>query len=243
MAEFLPRDYSKFGRYQGIYCKLYDRYFEMPLSEIDRKCSAIFAELERDFIKGWEWHECLSFIEFILQHTDNSKSYDETYTVPRLNRILEEQGVGFRMMGFMIVPIVEPDQVEAIRLMSSNPSVSEGSKRHIANALSELRPNGPIDQGAVVREAISAVEAQAQVVASTPNASLGVALESLNRQKPLHPALKKALGQLYGYTSDEKGVRHAAEGWDTNVSTEDAIFMVIACSAFVSWLAAQNQPK
>jgi hypothetical protein len=55
----------------------------------------------------------------------------------------------------------------------------------------------------------------------------------------LHPAFRSALDKLYGFACDEKGIRHASDGFDDNITTEDAIFFVVACSAFVNWLSAK----
>ncbi|WGS63939.1 hypothetical protein [Marinitoga aeolica] len=43
--------------------------------------------------------------------------------------------------------------------------------------------------------------------------------------------------KLYGYTSDEKGIRHALlEGESTNISFDEAKFMLVSCSAYVNYL-------
>ena len=54
-------------------------------------------------------------------------------------------------------------------------------------------------------------------------------------KKPMHAALRQALEKLYGYTSDEKGVRHALLD-EATVDEADARFMMVACSAFVTYL-------
>lgn len=51
----------------------------------------------------------------------------------------------------------------------------------------------------------------------------------------IHPALNKALHQIYGYTSDDPGIRHG--GTETaNVDAALAQFMLVSCSAFVNYL-------
>ena len=53
----------------------------------------------------------------------------------------------------------------------------------------------------------------------------------------MHSAMKKAFAALYGYASDEKGIRHSLifEG-AAKVDETDAIFMFGACDSFVSYL-------
>ncbi|HAE28382.1 MAG TPA: hypothetical protein DCG58_14560, partial [Hyphomonas adhaerens] len=46
--------------------------------------------------------------------------------------------------------------------------------------------------------------------------------------------------QLYGYTSDEEGVRHALVfNEKSTVDEVDALFMLGACASFVSYLLAR----
>jgi len=53
----------------------------------------------------------------------------------------------------------------------------------------------------------------------------------------MHGALKKGFLAIYGFTSDEQGIRHALLDKDApDVDEVDALFMIGACSAFVSYL-------
>ena len=53
--------------------------------------------------------------------------------------------------------------------------------------------------------------------------------------KEIHSALKSAFWSLYGYTSDESGIRHNT-GIDEKTTFEEAKFMLVACSAFLNYL-------
>jgi hypothetical protein len=45
---------------------------------------------------------------------------------------------------------------------------------------------------------------------------------------------------LYGYTSDEKGIRHPLLGSDVaKVHMPEAVFMYGACAAFITYLVAR----
>lgn len=49
--------------------------------------------------------------------------------------------------------------------------------------------------------------------------------------------MKAAFNSLYGYTSDEQGIRHAHLNEPSSKPDEaDALFMIGACAAFVSYL-------
>ena len=58
----------------------------------------------------------------------------------------------------------------------------------------------------------------------------------------MHPALKQAFANLYGYTSDEEGIRHALlEEAVSRSGQDEAVFMLGACASFASYLARKGQ--
>jgi hypothetical protein len=91
-----------------------------------------------------------------------------------------------------------------------------------------------------VRESIHAVEAVA-VRLAPGTGTLGAALKVLEQRGHLHGGLKAAFSSLYGYSSDEEGVRHALVfGDEAQVDEADALFMLGACASFVSYLLARG---
>ena len=72
--------------------------------------------------------------------------------------------------------------------------------------------------------------------ASNGWATLGDALKQLSKAHSVHPALKAGLLNLYGYTNDSGGIRHAMTDGDEPTFAE-AKFMVITCSAFVNYIS------
>ena len=89
---------------------------------------------------------------------------------------------------------------------------------------------------ASIRESIHAVEAAARVL--EPGAqTLGPGLSKLEKSMRIHPALGKGFGSLYGFTNDEKGIRHALlDEPVAQVDETDALYMLGSCAAFVSYL-------
>lgn len=54
----------------------------------------------------------------------------------------------------------------------------------------------------------------------------------------IHPALKKGFSNIYGYTSDASGIRHALLD-EPNLDFENAKYMLVSCSAFINYLASK----
>ena len=72
---------------------------------------------------------------------------------------------------------------------------------------------------------------------------LSKALAKLEQKIAIHPAMKKGFTSLYAYTSDEGGIRHALLEDAAKVDEADALFMLGACAAFVSYLLNKARPN
>jgi hypothetical protein len=92
----------------------------------------------------------------------------------------------------------------------------------------------------VVHEAVSGVEGVARVLLDNDRITLGDALKELKKRKILHSSLVKSIEGVWGYSSDEPGVRHGAR---KSVSTKqhEAEFAVQLCEAALRLLLALDQ--
>lgn len=152
-----------------------------------------------------------------------------------LNALFEEEFVGYRMIAHEITPIT--NEVEINEIKASLDIEFEGSKSHIKKGLSLLSDREKPDYKNSIKESISAVESICQIICKDDKATLGKALNKLEESgTKLHRSLKEAFSKLYGYTSDEGGIRHAEGLFESNVSFEDAKFMLVTCCAFVNYL-------
>jgi hypothetical protein len=134
-----------------------------------------------------------------------------------------------------IIPVGSDAERETLARAFADVAASEfhGARAHLRNAGSELTAG---EYGPSIRESIHAVEAVARVL--EPGAqTLRPALSKLEKSVRIHPALGKGFGSLYGFTSDEKGIRHALlDEPVAQVDEADALYMLGSCAAFVSYL-------
>ena len=134
-----------------------------------------------------------------------------------------------------IIPVGSDAERETLARAFADVAASEshGARAHLRNAGSELTAG---EYGPSIRESIHAVEAVARVL--EPGAqTLRPALLKLEKSVRIHPALGKGFGSLYGFTSDEKGIRHALlDEPVAQVDEADALYMLGSCAAFVSYL-------
>ena len=135
-----------------------------------------------------------------------------------------------------ILSAVTPDEgrtvVDALRTLRQ--AGFNGSAAHLRVAAERIDAG---DWAGSVRESIHAVESVARQLDPEAAQTLGPALDSLETRGVLHPALKGAFSKLYGYASDEQGVRHALlDRANARVGQDEAVFMLGACAAFASFL-------
>jgi hypothetical protein len=95
--------------------------------------------------------------------------------------------------------------------------------------------------GDSVRESVHAVESAARVLSEDSKTTLAPALAKLQSNLGMHPAFKKALVSLYGYSSDEAGIRHSLLEDEARVDMHDALFMLGACASFVTFLIGKGR--
>ena len=114
-----------------------------------------------------------------------------------------------------------------------------GARAHLLKAAEAINGEKFAD---AVRESIHAVESVAKVISRQAHRTLGPAIKELQeRQLLTHGALAEGFIKLYGYTNDEKGIRHALQEEDkANVGQEEAVFMFGACASFCGYLCRKQ---
>ena len=198
--------------------------------------------------KNNEWYEKLNLLEFVIQYIydDDERYYTKRFNpnnyslagafVDMINSEFERLNFAYRVINKEIVEITSKEEIAAIETAIDN--APNNIRMHLNRAL-ELyaqRPEG--DYRNSIKESISAVEAFCRE--KTGENTLGKALNKLEKNGIVFPdVLKHAFDKLYAYTNQpDAGIRHALMD-DTGVYTpqaEEAIFMLVSCSAFINYL-------
>ena len=159
----------------------------------------------------------------------------------RINKILEEEKSGYRIVNNRVAKITDKKEIESVEESISNPYGAVGI--HIKKALELYSDRESPDYENSIKESISAVESMCCVITgeSGAQATLGKMLKSIESKGiTIHSAQKEAFSKLYGFTSDAGGIRHGSIDF-TNAPSEDALYMLISCSAFVNYLTAKYE--
>lgn len=225
-------------------------YCEFISPDIERKIKFyqddIFATYILTPIMESLYGDVLSLIEYITNYfiackvTYLDKNWNECRYpfIEDINRVFEQEYVGYRFIDGEITPI--SDEMEVAEIEQSLDIGFQGCRAHFKKALSFLSDREKPDYKNCIKESISAVESICQIIIGKDSATLGKALKVLEgKGVVLHSALKNAFSSLYGYTSDEGGIRHAEGLFESNVTFEEAKYMLVSCCAFVNYLIAE----
>lgn len=206
-------------------------YFKEPMDSIPQHADDVMNIIRNHFFKA-QWFEVYDFIEFVLSSKKN-KEMEEHF-----NFILEKELAGYRIVDQLFVKIT--DEQEKLSIESAlTIGPFEGVKIHYKQALQHLSNREAPDYRNSIKESISAVESLASELSGKSNATLGDALDVLENDGLLHPALKKGFSALYGYTSNANGIRHALIE-ESDVDATDAKYFLISCSSFTNYMISKH---
>lgn len=231
--------------------RLLDNVFSIFISnnlelEIRFKNDSFASKYIFSYILGGTFDEVLTIVEFFANEMsllkdehlrDSSKWDDPPYPdcKKEINDLFEQEFVGYRMIDKQITPIIDKIEVDAINQALSNSF--DGPKSHIRKALAFLSDRDNPDYKNSIKESISAVESMCRIIMNDEKVTLGQAIKKLSDNGiKIHKSLSKAFNELYGYTSDEKGVRHSNGFGEGNVAFAETKYMLVTCCAFVNYL-------
>lgn len=154
-----------------------------------------------------------------------------------INKLFREEYVGYTLMDDMMIPITNDAEIESIKKSLELEKPFKNVSDHLLKAVKLLSDDKKPDYKNSIKESISSVESMCKIITNDEKSDLGKALNKLKSHGvKIHPALFNAYNALYGYTSDEGGIRHAGGLLEEGVGFEEAQYMLVSCSAFVNYL-------
>ncbi len=231
-AKWNERDYAGFyinnASLNTLMQSFWVIHFKQPIDTMPPFEKAVGIVREEFFSRSW--NEVYDLIEFTAQ---TGKEEFNVIFREFCNVLLERENSAYRFVDTELVQITAPEEIKSIEDAVS--SKIDGVRIHLAQALSLLSDRKKPDYRNSIKESISAVECVCRLVSGDKSATLGAALKRIGEKEKLHPALEKAFSALYGYTSDEGGIRHSLLE-EAKLTFTDAKFMLVTCSAFVNYL-------
>ena len=190
-------------------------------------------KLRNYLIQSNEWYVIFDFIEHYLHLCDEETKCTMT---EEFNRILQDEVSAYRIVDNLVVPIT--NESELLSIKNAQETKYDVVNTHMAKAVELYADRKKPDYENSIKESISAVESICCIITgqSGAKATLGKTIRKLKDNGiHIHSALENAFSSLFGYTSDESGIRHGGIDF-ANAPSEDAKFMLVTCSAFINYL-------
>ena len=227
------------GTWEDLLRDTHAWHFNFPLDEWDSRFRGVCRWL-RHHVEREAFHQVFDLIEFILGHRACPSDF-----ATAMQAVLSSCQLAYTIdMGppAVILPAATAEEGDRLteNLSELRNAGLNASATHLRRASKCINEG---DSAGSVRESIHAVESVARQIDPKASKDLRAALTSLERERKLHPAFKQAISKLYGYTSDEQGIRHALlDKAEANVTIDEAVFMLGACASFASYLWRKHRP-
>lgn len=240
---FDKRTTSYYGRTteEELLSSLWARHFKRPLDELPRP-DRTWEKVKEEILEG-QWFDALEVLERIIKvlaHVEEERGeYYRDAFAEAINDRFETYLVGYRFIGNEITPVDSSAEAAAIESALEDALSVAGARHALERAVELLADRQNPDYPNSVKESVSAVEAVTKKI--TGETTLGAGLKKLQESGlTIHPALKDGWLKLYGWASDEDGVRHGAID-AASVDQTMAKYILVSCSAFVSYLTEEGR--
>jgi hypothetical protein len=210
--------------------------FYRPIDEIDSEYQEVLAAFRRAFFDA-DWHKVLDVIESMAAMLGEHGVDDELFGY-MVNYFLEDHFSGFRLIDGRLMSIVEEVEIASVhKSIDATQSGFYGAGTQIRKAAALLSQRPEPDYLNCIKESISAVESIIKQLMGEKGGGIKLALNRLDEALKLHPSLKTSILKLYGYASDEDGIRHAILE-KSHAGFNEAKFALVTCSAIANFLIA-----
>ena len=236
-ADFVPMAEESYyflaQEWQNIMRQFYLWHGNVPLDELEINYELVCKDL-KERVYDLSFNRVFDLIQFVIRQPECTDAFSES-----IGQAFEHCRLAYTITKDQprtIIPAVTEAEGKAITT-----SMSELSKAGLVGSESHLRKSAECinrrEWADSIRESIHAVESVARQIAPDKSHTLAQSLKSLDSDGSLHPALIEACKKLYGYTSDEHGIRHALlDRKDSKAGRDEAVFMFGACASFASYL-------
>lgn len=212
-------------------------FFKRPIDNLPIQYGEYYGQVNysdaiyeiRDWYYNSDWDLALDFVEYCVNYNENL--YSELF-----NNFFKREMSAYRFVDGSLVEINSKEEVVEIEKAIKSVNKFKSVKTHLKRAVELYADKKNPDYRNSIKESISAVESLSKIIVQDDKTTLGQALKIIEKKHSIPGSLKSAFSALYGYTSDEGGIRHSLLEKNVKVEMEEARFMLIACSAFVSTL-------
>lgn len=225
------------------------KFLKKPEDEIDTSYTGALDHFKTLILES-PFNVVLDLIEAIANHEPHESMYEhwrgdltKLFSV-RIKILFDKHAASYWLdvsrRPYHFFPRSNREQGEATQeaMNTLRKADMEGASTHLRQAKEQIKAR---QFAKSIADSIHAVESVARQI-DPKSQTLSPALNSLEKAGLIkHPALKDAFSKLYGYTSDEQGIRHALiNKGSADVGVDEAVFMFGACASFAAYLVNKH---
>lgn len=227
-------EFGIIGDWAAIVTDLQREFLKRTVEQVSTLGSEFYSTFRIGILTSFEFNVVFDLMQFIMRHPRCPTAFTS-----EVKHIFEQSQLAY------FVDTNGPPTIFPMSTIQEGKAITDAIhtliEAGLAGAESHLRKAAELinqrDWPGSIRESIHSVESVARILAPDSASTLAPALKSLEERKHIHPALKDAFNKLYGYTSDEEGIRHALmDSSDSPSGRDEAVFMLGACASFASYL-------
>ena len=223
------QDHSELTKY---FRDLWIHFFKWPIDNLPMSYGTVADYNATPVVRKWffdsDWDIVLDFIEFSSEYHSKFREI--------CNGFLKREMSSYRFVDESLVEVNSAEEIVEIEAALNNSNRFNSVRTHIKTAIELLADRKNPDYRNSIKESISAVESLSKIITNNDKTTLGQALKEIEKTHHIPGSLKTAFSALYGYTSDEGGIRHSLLESGVKIDLEEARFMLVTCSAFVNYL-------
>lgn len=210
-------------------------YLKQPLSEYSGTW-LIWKDILYNYTYDREWHEVYDLVEYMFDNWPDEYQVDNRFT-KIFNRALKRENSGYRIINRLITPITNEVEIASIKEALSMPTKLKPVTIQLEDSIKKLSERNNPDYRGSIKESISAVESLCNIITGNKKDALSKALKTIENESKIsiHSSMKNGFIKLYGWTSDDQGIRHALMD-EPKLTFNEAKYMLVSCSAFVNYL-------
>ena len=207
-----------------------------------RSANETTLELVSDGIlkEEWPFNKVFDFLQMVMRHPDCPSVF-----IDGVKEVFERCQLAY------YVDTGEPPTIIPSATSQEGESIANATRALDDNGFDEqanaLRRAGELinqrDWAGSIRESVGALEAAARSLAPSRPKEVSHALSELREVLSIHPALTAAMGNLYGYASNEQGLRHGRvdDSSSSVVGQDEAVLMLGMCASAAGYLLNKSR--
>lgn len=227
---------------------VFDNFLGRPFDEASSDSKRNISTLRTEYFGG-DWSIKYDICDFfggfadIIGSDQLDSEFRQTGEMFRsaLNLVLEEEKSAYRFVSGEIIEITSGVEIEAIENAISPSPCFKGAEEHLKAALRFYADRKTPDYRNSIKESISAIESGYNSINGEKSRNLPEAIKKAEKLGfLLHPALSRGIQNIYGWTSNEDGIRHAMTEAEVQVAEPEAKLMLTMCSSMLGYIKQKS---